>query len=143
MKRLLLASVLALMALSAAPVGAQIQVCIEWDSFCDNFQLEVDASGNVYGWWDWDCDGFDDSDDTPLLGDFGNGRMTLAGDGGDLATWSHRWDLPAGHYDLWVWDGITPPEQVCDDETYTVVLGPCPVPGSDLRKRPNRRSRRK
>lgn len=48
---------LGLMVFVGASVTPAQATCIHFGDFCDQVSVKSDAYGNIYGFWDWQCDG--------------------------------------------------------------------------------------
>ena len=59
MKKFVLFSMLwlGLMVFVGAAVTPAHATCIIFTDFCDTVSVKSDAYGNIYGFWDWQCDG--------------------------------------------------------------------------------------
>lgn len=127
MKKLLVLAILAI-AFCFGQANAQIgPVCIELAAFCDRLELSTDSYGNVYGVWDWTCDGVTLA---PVLGRYGPLFNAGGAPVGLGATTNLVFSFGTRLFDLWGTDGSgTWYYQLGMPWTYT--MGPCgfPAPG--------------
>ena len=123
MKRIVVACTLAigLSALGATNAGA---VCIQLTNFCYRLQGDVDASGNVYGYWDWQCACSPLAD---MLGNKKPGEFIFAGLLSEIGlTESWRIHPPSSTVDIWLYDGVNPPSLLVPaGQPYTQSPGSC------------------
>jgi len=106
------------MALASSPAHA---FCFEFVDFCDSFELNLDMDGNVYGVWDWTCDGV-------TLEEMLGNRGTIGGYLADIfKTESVKLNLPTRAMDIWAYDdpGTFPPYPIVLSAPYTISGGNC------------------
>jgi hypothetical protein len=123
MKRIFVACtlVIGLSALGATNASA---TCVQLTNFCDQMQVDVDASGNTYGYWDWQCAC------SPLAAVLGNkqpGEVVVAGLLVELGlTESWRIHPSSSTVDIWLYDGVNPPSLLVPaGQPFTKTPGSC------------------
>ncbi|GEM_PF-6413139 len=123
MKKLFTAAILSVCLFSFGATQANAQVCVSLDNFCDQLELQVDPNGNVYGLWDWTCDGVTLQ---PVIGLFDPPNVTA---GTYIATLGMAiyfvFDISSGTFDLWGYDGVNPPSAFQIGQPYSFSVGSC------------------
>lgn len=123
MKRILVACalVIGLFALSTTNASA---FCLQLTNFCDRLEANVDASGNTYGYWDWQCAC---APLAPMLGNQKSGEVILAGQLVEIAlTESWRIHPSSLTVDIWQYNGADPPTLlVAAGQPFTLAPGSC------------------
>ncbi len=123
MKKLFTIALLSVSLLGFSAATSQAQICVELVGFCDQLELQVDGDNNVYGVWDYTCDGVTLH---PMQGFFNPPTVTVGTYIPALgSTFFFIFDIPSRTFDLWGWDGINPPFQYQNDSPWDFAVGPC------------------
>ncbi len=116
-----------MMMLGMSPANAQQgPYCVSLTGFCDRLEVYVDQNRNVYGVWDWLCDGVTLA---PVLGYFDTpvsvGTRPVDSLGAPFYyTCNFLFDRSNNTFDLWGYDGSAV-YQFQNNAGWTIVPGPC------------------
>jgi hypothetical protein len=99
-------------------------ICVYLTNFCDRLEVNLDASANIYGRWDWTCDGVTLQ---PVIGLYDPPNATAGtyiAALGNLAVY-FVFHLPSLTFDLWATDGVNPPFAFQLNSPFSYAFGPC------------------
>jgi hypothetical protein len=110
--------------MAATPPAYAKEQCIIFTNFCDRLDVNTDTYGNVYGMWDWVCDGVDA---TNILGHHKvlGTRPTFASGFAYYYTFWFLFDKPSkGLFDMYGTDGHVSFVQQ-SSQPFSVANGSC------------------
>jgi len=138
MKKLVVLTILtlALVASGVTPAAAAPR-CITLTNFCDRIETDNDASGNVFGVWDWTCDGVNLSS---IIGrspgpDLTMNTRPVAGGAPFNYSTNFAFHKASGLFDLYGTDGsVIFPFQT--NQPYSMTNGACGFAGTRVSSKP-------